>query len=371
MHIRAIIAIARKDALDIILNKTMLFTLLSPIFVAVLYLILGNLMATSPSRLLIYNPSNSPVQQIVSSFFQHSEVVPASSAGEVAAAFGPNGAHTSSQYTMGLVIPPDFEAQIQQGKHPQLQLYANGSQMGGNNIQAMSNLLTEYASSVAAPHPLHLSLVTINPPSSTSVLDLLSTTFVTTALLMSLMIGTSIMPHLLIEEKERKTLRMLMVSPASFTDVILGKLLVVLGYQLLLSCAALAILKGFFGNVPILLLFALLGIIFALLLGLFAGGLFQNNGALGGFINIVSILLVLPGVIVGIAPLIGNGNPILQVIKILPSYYIAQGAYDALNNQSSLNSILLDGGIILAWIVILCVGAVYSLRRQAQVVGTI
>ncbi|HEY7415287.1 MAG TPA: ABC transporter permease [Ktedonobacteraceae bacterium] len=371
MHIRAIIAIARKDAIDIILNKSMLFTLLSPLFVAAIYLIMGNIMATSPSKLLIYNPSNSPVQQIAGSFFQHSEVVPASSASEVAAAFGPNGAHKSSQYTMGLVIPPDFEAQIQQGKHPQLQLYANGNQMSGNNIQAMSNLLAEYASSVAAPHPLQLSLVTINPPSNTSVLDLLSTTFITAALLMSLLVGTSIMPHLLIEEKEKKTLRMLMVSPASFIDVVLGKLLVVLGYQLLLSCAAIAILQGFFGNVPVLILFALLGVSFALSLGLFAGGLFQSNGALSGFTSIVSFVLVLPGVIVGLAPLIGNNSPILQILKILPTYYIAQGAYDALNNQSSLNSILFNGGIVLAWTIILCFGAVYALRRQAQVVGTI
>jgi ABC-2 type transport system permease protein len=371
MHIRAIIAIARKDAMDIILNKTMLFTLLSPIFVAILYLIMGNLLATSPSKLLIYNPGNSPVQQVASSFFQHPEVVPASSASEVAAAFGPNGTHTSSQYTMGLVIPPDFEAQIQQGKHPQLQLYVNGSQMNENNIQAMSNLLTEYGSTVAAPHPLHLSLVTINPPSSTSILNLLSATFITSALLTSLIVGTSTMPYLLIEEKERKTLRMLMVSPASFTDVVLGKLLVVLGYQLLLSCAAIEIQQGFFGNVPILILFALLGISFALSLGLFAGGLFQSNGAIGGFTSIVSITLVLPGVIVGLAPLIGDNSPILQVIKILPSYYIAQGIYDALNNQSSLNSILLNGGIVLAWAIVLCIGAVWALRRQAQVVGTI
>lgn len=371
MHIRAIIAIARKDAIDLILNKSTLFTLLSPFFVAVLYLIINIIIPSGPSRLLIYNPGNSPLQQIASSSFQNPEVVYASSASEVADAFGPNGTHKSSPYTMGLVIPPNFEAQIRQGKHPQLQFYANGSQLGANYIHAMSTLLAEYASSVAAPHPLQISQVTINPPSSAPSFNL-SATFTTMALLISLMTGIYFIPHLLIEEKEKKTLRMLMVSPASFTDVILGKMLVVLVYQLLISCIAIALLQGFFGNVPILILFALLGVSFALSLGLFAGGLFQSNGALGGFINIVSILLVLPVIIVELAPsLTGNSNLILQIIKILPGYYIAQGAYDALTNQSSLHSILLNGGIILGWVVVLCIGAVYSLQRQAQVVGTI
>ncbi len=371
MHIRAIIAIARKDAIDLILNKSTLFTLLTPFFVAALYLIVSVVTPSGPSRLLIYNPSNSPLQQIVSSAFQNPEVVHASSPGEVANAFGPDGTHKSSPYTMGLVIPPNFEAQIRQGKHPQLQFYANGSLLSANNIHAISNLLEGYASSVAAPHPSQLSQVTINPPSDAPLFNI-SATFTTLALLMSLMTGIYFMPHLLIEEKERKTLRMLMVSPASFTDVILGKLLVVLGYQLLISCLAIALLQGFFGNVPVLILFALLGVSFALSLGLFAGGLFQSNGALGGFINIVSLLLVLPGVIVATAPsLIGNNSLILQIIKILPGYYIAQGIYDALTNQSSLHSILLNGGLILGWIVVLCIGAAYSLQRQAQAVGAI
>lgn len=369
MHIRAIIAIARKDAIDIVLNRGMLFTMLSPIFVAALFLIVNNLISTSPPRLLIYNPGHSPIQQVVSSTLQNPEVVSAGSASEVADAFGPNGIHKSSPYAIGLVIPSDFEAQIHQGKRPQVQFYANGSQLNANNIHGLSTLLTEYASSVAAPHPLQLSQITINPPSSTAIN--LSVTFIATILPMSLVIGASIMPHQLIEEKEKKTIRLLMVSPASFADVVLGKLLVVLTYQLVLSYAVIAILQGFFGNVPVLILITLLGVGFALSLGLFAGGLFQTNGALSGFSNIVSLLLVLPGLVVGIAPLIGSNSLLAQVIKILPTYYVAQGVYDALNNQSSFQSILLNGGILLAWIALLSYGAVYSLRRQAQVAGTI
>lgn len=181
------------------------------------------------------------------------------------------------------------------------------------------------------------------------------------------------MSNLLIEEREKKTLRMLLISFASFTDMVLGKLLVALGYQLLIACLVIAIQRGFSGNVPVLVLFVLLGASFALSLGLLAGGLFQSNGALGGFIAIVSLVLMLSGFSVGSLALLigGSGSPILQIMKILPTFYIAQGAYDAMNNQSDLNNILFNGGMILAWTVILCIGAAWLLRRQAQVANTI
>jgi ABC-2 type transport system permease protein len=371
MHIHAIIAIARKDAHDVILNKTTIFMLLCPIFIAILFTIINGLMTTGSTQLLIYNPSNSPVQEIVSSYFQHAKVVTASSASEVAAAFGPNGVHKNSPYAMGLIVPPDFEAQIRQGQHPQLQLYVNGSQMNAHSSQVMSNLLTAYASSVATPHPLRLSIVTINPSSGASVLDI-GTVDITMSLLFSLLVGISLVSNLLIEEREKKTLRMLMVSFASFTDMVLGKLLVALGYQLLISCLVIAIQRGFFGNVPVLVLFALLGAGFALSLGLLAGSLFQSNGALGGFTAIVSLVLVLSGFTVGsLASLLGSGGPFFQIMKILPTYYIAQGAYEALNNQSNLNNILFNASMVLAWAIILCLGAAWLLRCQAQVADTI
>ena len=59
MHTRNILAIARKDALDILLNKTTLFFLISPIIIAVIFAIIGGLLAnkSASTSLLIYNPA--------------------------------------------------------------------------------------------------------------------------------------------------------------------------------------------------------------------------------------------------------------------------------------------------------------------------
>jgi len=55
----------------------------------------------------------------------------------------------------------------------------------------------------------------------------------------------------------------------------------------------------------------------------------------------------------------------------LPTYYIADGAVNAIQSQSTVSGTLLDAGVILGVIVALFIVAVWTLRRQAAVVSTI
>ena len=370
MHIRSILAIARKDAIDILLNKSTLFTLFTPIFLAVLFLGVSSIIGAKTSNILVYDPGNSSVDQLVSSYFAHPKMTRAGSAEDVAAAFGPDGSHKSSQYAVGLVVPANFEAELRQGNHPQLGLYFNGDEVNNQDRQILLHLITNYASTVINPQPLNITLATINPPTSTPVVDL-SSIYIVAALLTSFLVGTSVVPGLLVEEKEKKTMRMLMVSPASFTDIVLGKLLVALMYQLILSIAVIAIQQGFIGNIAMMFLFVLLGSCFALALGLLAGSIFETTGALGGFISIASILFVVSGLFTGPLGALLLNNPVAQAVKILPTYYLADGAYSALQNQSTVAKVLFDGGIVFGCTVILLGIAVWLLRRQAAVAATL
>lgn len=117
---------------------------------------------------------------------------------------------------------------------------------------------------------------------------------VTLALLTSISVGISLVSTLLVEEKEKRTLRLLLVSPASITDVVLAKLLVGVVYQFVLSLVVLAVLHGFVGNLPLVLLFVLLSSLFGLALSLLAGSIFHTTSGLGGFLGIVSLLFIIP-----------------------------------------------------------------------------
>jgi ABC-2 type transport system permease protein len=102
--------------------------------------------------------------------------------------------------------------------------------------------ITNYGRAVASPQPLlNLMAAVVNRPAATNAGVKLAQVYTSLALLLSLVGGTTFVPQLLIEEKEKRTLRMLMVSPASFVDILIGKLLVVLIYQLILCGVVLVI----------------------------------------------------------------------------------------------------------------------------------
>lgn len=373
MHTRSILAIARKDALDILLNKTTLSLLITPIILALLFFTLGKLIGSHTTNALVYNPGKSGVEQVLSAAYSNIKITYANSPGDVTAAFGPDGSHKSTEYALGLVVPVDFDASLRSGQHPQLNFYTDGSQVNITQRQLLLSALTNYARTVANPQPpVNIITATVNPPapSHTTLVDL-SQFYAATVLLSSFLVGTSLVPGLLAEEKEKKTLRMLVVSPASFSDVIAGKLLVGLAYQLLLAAIVLAINGGYSGQVGLVLLFAMLGACFSVMLGLLLGSLFQTTSSAGAAAGMLSLIYIIPIFFVGSFGQLFGGNPFTSMVKVLPTYYIADGVINALESQSTPGGILLDVGVVAGCIVLLFLVASWFLRRQAVVASTI
>ncbi len=375
MHPRVIRAIARKDALDLLLNKQTLVMLMTPIFLAIFFVVIGVLIGNSTTDMLVYDPgyqSGQPsgVEQVLMSSFSNAHITQANSAQDVAAAFGPDGAQKKSSYALGLVVPPNFEASLRAGQQPSLQHNNNGDDINNQQSVLLQSALANYSRAVVSPAPVGLSTATINPPGPNSNLTDLTGFYALGALLSSFLIGMAVAPGLLIEEKEKKTLRMLMVSPASWADVIAAKLLVAFGYQLILALIALAITQGFIGQIPLVLLFALLGSIFSVALGALAGSIFKTQGAAGAFSGIGVFIYIIPIFFVGSVGLSLN-NPVTQAVKVLPTYWLADGVANALQNRAAIGNTLIDVAIVVGSVLVLFLLAVWGLRRQASVVSTI
>ncbi len=370
MDIRSVLAIARKDALDTLLNKSSMIGLLTPIIMAVFFAIITTLMGSRTSQLLIYNPGNSHIEQAVSSFFANPQVVHAGTADDVVSAFGVDGSHKDTAYSLGLVVPADFDAQLRRGEHPDVRLFLNGNELDNRDRAVLTRLITYYASATTNPQSVNLSSAMINPPRATPVIDLASS-YIALSLLMSFLMGTSLMASLLVEEKEKKTLRMLMVSPATYSDIIMGKLLVGLGYQLLLSLVVLIVMRGFMGNIAALVFVLLLSSCFALTLGLLIGCLLRTTTALGGIIGALSLVFIYPALFAGTLGSLFQGSLVVQIAQIFPTYYIADGLIKALGNQNLLGTMTIDISVVLVCALVLFAAATWSLRRQAAVVATI
>lgn len=369
MHPRSALAIARKDIIDILLNKSTVVVLIMPILTAVLFLLVSNLVGSHITNILVYDPGQSPLVQQVSGYFDATKITEAASPNEVTAAFRDS---QNAAYDVGLIIPANFESALRAGGHPQVSLYANEKNMDPRQAQALQVVIISYARDVANPQPpLALATTAINPPPTTNVGSVLQNAYSGIALLVSFMIGTSLMPGLLIEEKERKTLRMLMVTPASFTDVIMGKLLAVLIYQLLVSLLALAVIGGFMGQIPLVLLYTLLGACFSLALGLLCGGIFSTASAAGAVGGILSLIYIIPGLFAGPLGQVLGSSGFTSVMKVFPTYYMADGIYNAILNQGSPGSAALDIGVIVGSTLALVAITVWVLRRQASVTAAI
>jgi ABC-2 type transport system permease protein len=373
MHTRSILAIARKDALDLLLNKHTLVLLLTPILLAILFVVLAALIGSHTTNILVYNPGKSNVERVIDRGFSTIQTTYVNAPDQVASAFGPNGSHRDVSYALGLIVPDGFEASLQSGGHPQLSLFFDGNQVNTQQQQLLLGAINAYTRSIANPQPpVSINLSTVNPPKPTSVFNDIEQIYAIGAMLASLMIGTSIVPVLLAEEKEKKTLRMLLVSPTSFVDVVLAKLLVGFAYQFVLVLVAVAITGGFAGTqIPFILLFALLGSFLSVSVGLLVGSFVQTTSSAGAFCGIISFIYILPLFFVGpFAQLLGS-SPFTQVMKVVPTYYVGDGTANAVLNTSTYSGVLLDVSVIAGTVVVLILLASWILRRQASVVSVI
>ncbi|RAQ96526.1 ABC transporter permease [Thermogemmatispora tikiterensis] len=372
MHLRSMLAIARKDLIDIVQNKATLVGLLIPIFMAVLFSLINSLIGGTPTRLLIYNPGQSPIEHIVSAAFSTPTITHAASAAEVEAAFGPDGVHKQSSYALGLIVPPTLESDLRAGRHPQLQLFINGDSIGITQRTLLAQALTDYGRQVVAPEPpLAVVTSTINPPQPSTFSENSKAFFVMYVLVMTIMNATGIVPGLIIEEKEKKTLRMLLASPVSFGDIIAGKLLVSLVYQVLLLALVFLIMQGLTGNLPWLLLFLLIGACLTNAIGLLIGCLFNTVSASGAVGGILIFFFIVPALFVGPLGQFIQNQSFMTIIKAIPVYYLAEGIYNALTGQTPATTMLTDLAVIAGTTLLLFMLAAWSLRQQAAVASSI
>ena len=372
MHPRIIWAIARKDAIDLYHNRAALGGLLAPVFLSLVWLLIGKVFGSTVTQILVYNPGGSPAVVAAQNAFNNPQVTTANSMEEVFSAFDAAEVNRKSPYAVGLVIPNDFESRLSAGEKPEIWLYMDGKKVNSLVQAAAQSAITAYSRARAnQPPPIDLVTKVVNSSSRAALTLELQKFYAPLAVLVSLIIGTGYMPQLLIEEKEKKTLRMMMVTPASFTDVILGKVLIVFVYQFALTLIVIATQKAFTGQVGLVVLYAFLGGCFSLALGLLLGTVFNTTGAAGAVQGPVMMVFIIAGIFVGpLGEIIGT-SPVARFARLIPTYYIAEGISNASQSLGTIGGHLLDIGVIAACTIALAAASTWILRRQAAVAALI
>ncbi len=372
MNGRSILAIARKDALDIFLNKSTLFALIMPILMALLFTVLGKVMGSSTTELLVYNPSHTQVERVFVDPFLNPHITYARGMEEVENAFGPDGARKQTQYSAGLVVPIDYEQGVRSGQKPEIRLYFNGDKSNEEVHLLIAKSIIGYSRNLLRPASLaSVSLAVLNPATAQSNNDDIQKYYLASALLISFLFSMSIVPTLIIEEKEKKTLRMLLVGPVSWGDIIMSKMLVGGVYHLMLCLVIYLLMGGGAVQLPELIFFIGLSIVFTMALGVLIGVIARNSSVAGTIGGIISFTFILPVFSTGVYAQIVSGNVFITFMKILPTYYIADAFNKSMQGQLSGGDIVLDVAILSFAAVACFVIAIWQLRQQAVVAGSI
>ena len=368
MHPRIIMAIVRKDMLDVLRNRGTLMALLSPLFIAVLYFVMNLALQDRATTIAVYNPGHSALVSAATLPGNTKwNILDAPSADAVRAMVDTNAQDT----TVGIVLPADTDAVLKSGGRPAVQVYYHAVKFSDFQQQVLVGTLVAVSQQIANQQPpIQVTATALRIPEDqqgAQKVDLgkqLQSIFGMIAILIGLIsAGMLLVPTLLVEEKEKKTLRMILASPASYGDVIAGKLLVGFFYTALLSFVLLAVGRLPLAALPQMSLFMVLGGILFLLVGLTLSAFSKTMTEVNSYGTLVFFLAMLP-IMLNIPGMDALGGALGGVMRLIPNFYIVDGMRRALEGTGTLETVLLNAGMTVGFIIALFALATWLLRRQ-------
>jgi ABC-2 type transport system permease protein len=296
-NLRIVSAIAAKDIMDALRNKTTLFNILTVFFIMLVYQWIPAVMYRD-ADLVIYDPGGS---RLVALLENNSRYVPhrVTSIAELKREMGEH-----ERGDLGLVIPADFDRRLASaasgaGGEPALGAYVMwSSRSSAADIKA--DFERQLAELVGQPLRIDIEGTVYPHPDSMGPIRLVAATLVLIVILM----GALTVPHLMLEEKRTKTLDALLVSPASVGQVVLGKALAGLFYCLTAVAVVFLFNWAFVTHWGLAVLAVLCGTLLAVGFGLLLGTFLERReqmmiwGMLPGqlllwpvFLSVVDVIL--------------------------------------------------------------------------------
>lgn len=353
--LRITLAIAAKDILDAVRNKTILSIMLGTFILMLggvaMPLIVG--LTDLPPMAAFYDPAGSELVKTLTKSREF-RLIRTGSLEEMEISIA-----ESERMPLGLVIPPDFDVKALSGEAIQIEgylLHSLSSAKGSELMEFFENQLSQAAGGTpVAVQPVHTAYFPLEAGGQPAMA---TTTFIVALLVM----GAFLTPYLMSEEKEKHTLEALLISPASYTQVASGKALAGLTYCLAAAAVLLAFnfnLVNFWG---IMLVAILAGSLFSIAVGLLVGMFFDNQTSMNLVLGAFMLILLVPTFISSFAS--ANLPPLLN--KLIP--YLPTSAMAVLLRTSFAGSVPLDVflsnlGLLAVYALVLLGVLVWRLRR--------
>jgi ABC-2 type transport system permease protein len=176
-------------------------------------------------------------------------------------------------------------------------------------------------------------------------------------------IGVFLVPYLMLEEKEKHTMEALLVSPASYGQMVIGKAIAGSFYCLTAAVVVLAFNLSMVTQWGIAFLAVICGSLFAVAVGLLLGTIFENPGTMNLWVSLVILVLIASMLL---EKFVGpSWPPIIQnLIPWLPTVAMSNVIRISFSDKTPLNLLLPNLGIMLGATLLLLAVVVTRVRRM-------
>lgn len=354
MNLRVVSAIARKDLVDAVRNRYLLVALLTPLLVAILFRVLIPGAGGSLLTIVVNDQANS---RLISELRASPQIklIDVSSPEEVPKEV------EKVKAVGGLAVPTNFDADVDSGKQPELAIYLNNKKNAIEQATLKQLLEQRVRSLVKAPAPARLTWIDVAREEGSQPQRALGLSQILVPLLLLMTFGMSgalVVPLLLVEEKEKRTLDFLLTSPASLTEIITAKALTGVVYSLLIAGILLAINHKVVGNWPLTMLTILVGMLLLVATGLLLGSLLQNTMQVNTWASIVLFAILTPGF-----PALSLPGVVETGLRMIPTYYFVEALKMSLSGTPSAR-IWGHLAVVFACTLLAFFAATWGLRRR-------
>jgi len=356
-HLRLVWALAAKDIVDALKTKTTLITIIISLLMVAFYRYFPLLTSDADTlNVLLYAESTAGSEELVTAL-QRSPALAVytyDSRDRLLEVFA-----GSESVELAVVIPE--EAATGQRSGEPLAIDGHVMYWVSPAQRAEMKALVEDELSTELGRP-----VTVNLTGHDVYFDADTFFFVFSAtialLFITLMIGISLIPNLMIEEKQAKTLDALLVSPASATHLVAGKALAGLFYGLVGSAVVLVTFRYLIIRWDLALLAAVLATLFMVAIGLLLGSYANVRAQLQLVAWFIIIPLLIPVILVALEGLVPSGA--VAVLNWIPTVLIAKIFRLSLTPNASLAHFGAPLAVTLASTLLLLALVVWVVRRQ-------
>ena len=257
----------------------------------------------------------------------------------------------------GLVLQRGFDVALRAGDRPQFRFFVGGESLAANRIILGVTAVDLIRGVAGAPAPVEVVVTNVGESDAIPIVNRL----LPLLMLYAVWIGGGMVPAAsLVEEKERRTLQALLVTPVQMADVLVGK--GVLGIVLALAAGVITLaINNAFGAQPAALLLTLaLAALMSAAIGLLFGAWARDTNMLFTAAKASGVLLFAP-VVFFIWP-----NLPQWIAKVFPTYYFLAPLFEIAVRGASLADVWPELGIGLALCAVLFM-AVFAMGRRLEV----